>query len=247
MQFVEIDSWCQRLLKQHWPDVPCHGDLKTFNGEKYHGSIDLLTAGYPCQPFSVAGKQKAEEDPRHLWPEVLRVIRESRPRWIICENVEGHVKLGYDSVHTDLESEGYTVWPFVIPASGVGAKHQRKRIWIVAQASRSVGELTMAGKKSESRAGFTNSSNDVSDAQGVGVQGFWASRKQIPPSYEEPKLFVCNSEGCRFTYWEIEPDVGRVVNGIPDRVDRIKGLGNAIVPLIPYLIIDTIKRYEASL
>jgi site-specific DNA-cytosine methylase len=124
------------VLQKHWPHVKQYKDIKELTYERLKAdginSIDIITGGYPCQPFSVAGKQKGVEDPRHLWPEYFRLIKECRPTWVIGENVSGHIKLGLDSVIEDLESENYSVRPFSISASSVGANHQRERIWIVA-------------------------------------------------------------------------------------------------------------------
>jgi len=138
--FCEIERYCQEVLRRHWPDTPIYGDVKQLTGDQLRadGIIpDVIVGGYPCQPFSVAGRQRGEEDERHLWPEVHRLIRELRPRWVICENVSGHIKLGLDEVLSTLEAEGYTVWPFIIPACAVDAPHKRDRVWIVAYSNRS--------------------------------------------------------------------------------------------------------------
>jgi DNA (cytosine-5)-methyltransferase 1 len=132
--FCEIDPYCRKVLAKHWPGVKIHEDVKQLDGSQYAGTIDLICGGYPCQPFSVAGKQKGEKDPRHLWPEMHRIIRQARPRWIIAENVRGHVSLGFDSVASQLEDDGFTIWPFIVPACAVGAPHRRDRLWIIANA-----------------------------------------------------------------------------------------------------------------
>lgn len=137
---VEIDPYCQRILKHHFPKSEIHGDIKTFDGTKYRGTIDLITGGFPCQPFSSAGKRKGTSDDRYLWPEMLRVIREVAPRWIVGENVRGLVNwsggLVFEQVCADLEAEGYEVQPFILPACGVNAPHRRDRIWFVAHSNR---------------------------------------------------------------------------------------------------------------
>lgn len=135
--FCEKEPFCRKVLKKHWPEIPCYEDIKTLDGSQFHGTADIVCGGYPCQPFSVAGKRQAEEDERHLWPEMLRIIQGVRPRWVIAENVAGHIELGFDEVAASLESEGFTVWPFVIPACAVDAPHRRDRIWIVAHAKQS--------------------------------------------------------------------------------------------------------------
>jgi DNA (cytosine-5)-methyltransferase 1 len=134
--FCEINPYCQQLLARHWPGVPIHDDIRQLDGTQYAGTVDLVCGGYPCQPFSAAGKQLGEADPRHLWPEMCRIIREVRPRWVIAENVRGHIGLGFDTVAAQLEDESFTVWPFVVPACAVGAPHRRDRLWIVAHAER---------------------------------------------------------------------------------------------------------------
>lgn len=134
VQFCEIDPFCQKVLKKHWPEVPIHDDIRTLTADVVGQPIDLLTGGFPCQPFSVAGKQLGAADDRHLWPEMARVIDECRPRWILGENTPGIIGMELDNCLADLESIGYEAWPVVIPACGVGAWHQRQRVWIVAHA-----------------------------------------------------------------------------------------------------------------
>lgn len=129
---VEKDEWCQSILAKHFPNTERYLDIKEFNGEKYKGSIDIISGGFPCQPFSVAGKQKGTSDDRYLWPEMLRVIREIQPTWIVGENVPGIISLALDQVYVDLENEGYTVQAFIIPACAVNAIHKRDRVWILA-------------------------------------------------------------------------------------------------------------------
>jgi DNA (cytosine-5)-methyltransferase 1 len=137
--FCEIDPFCRQVLSRHWSGIPLYHDIHQLNARRLHhdriSSIDLICGGYPCQPFSIAGHQRGERDPRHLWPEMHRLIRELRPRWVVCENVAGHVELGLDTVLDDLESLGYTAWTFVIPACAVGAPHRRDRVWVVAHAA----------------------------------------------------------------------------------------------------------------
>jgi len=127
--FCEQDAWCQAVLRKHWPDVPIYDDVRTID---FEGDIDVITGGYPCQPFSVAGKQKGAADDRHLWPSMFEIIKHKRPRWVVAENVAGHIAMGLDEVLFDLESEGYTARPVVIPACAVDAPHRRDRVWIIA-------------------------------------------------------------------------------------------------------------------
>ena len=134
--FCDIEEFPRKVLQKHWPHVKQYKDIKELNYEQLKADglvpIDIITGGYPCQPFSVAGRKKGEKDPRHLWPEYFRLVKELRPTWVIGENVGGHIKLGLDTVLENLESEGYAVRTFSIPASAIGANHKRERIWIVA-------------------------------------------------------------------------------------------------------------------
>jgi DNA (cytosine-5)-methyltransferase 1 len=132
--FVEKDDFCQKVLKKHWPNTTIEGDIRNVKGDKYEA--DIITGGFPCQPFSVAGKRKGTDDDRYLWDETIRVVRECKPKWFIGENVEGLININNGlvlrQVQTDLEKEGFEVQCLVIPAAGIGAWHQRKRIWIIA-------------------------------------------------------------------------------------------------------------------
>ena len=130
---VEIDDFCNKVLEKHWPDVKRYRDIKELRGDELE-PVDLICGGFPCQPFSAAGKRRSKEDDRYLWPEMLRVIRAVRPNWIIGENVAGIVSLALDDVLSDLESEGYACQSFIIPACAVNAPHRRDRVWIIAHA-----------------------------------------------------------------------------------------------------------------
>lgn len=130
--FCEIDPWARKVLNKNFPGIPIHEDVKNLNPDNY-GTIELITGGYPCQPFSLSGFRRGDQDDRHLWPEVLRIVKQARPRWLLCENVVGHFTLGLDQVLDDLEGAGYTCAPpLVIPACAVGMWHRRDRVWIIA-------------------------------------------------------------------------------------------------------------------
>lgn len=135
----EIDPFCQKILSYHFPGAQLHGDIKTTDFTGYRGQCDIITGGFPCQPFSAAGKRRGTADERYLWPEMLRVINEVKPRWVIGENVRGLVNwdggLVFNTVCTELENIGYEVQPFIIPACGVNAPHRRDRIWFIANAT----------------------------------------------------------------------------------------------------------------
>lgn len=163
IQFVEYEPFCQHILRRHWPDVPIWGDVKTFDPDSC-GDIDLLCGGYPCQPFSVAGKQKGTEDDRHLWPRMFEIIKHKRPTWVLCENVPGHVNLGLDQVLFDLESEGYSWQTFVLGAVAVDAPHRRQRLFIVANT-----ESERYGRSSSQRSGETERELQPQEQEGSAV------------------------------------------------------------------------------
>ena len=128
--FSEVDEYASRILKRHWPAVPNHGDIRNVSGVR----ADLITGGFPCQPFSVAGQRRGACDDRALWPEMCRVIAEARPTWVLAENVPGIIRMELDRVLSDLDRIGYSCWPIVVPACAINAKHYRERVWILANA-----------------------------------------------------------------------------------------------------------------
>lgn len=132
----EIDPFCLEVLKKHFPNIPKYGNINEINAKKYRGNVDVVAGGFPCQPFSNAGLQRGTEDPRFLWPAMYRVIQECRPTWVVAENVLGLIGnadgVVFEQVCVDLESEGYEVQPFIIPAAGKDSFQERKRVWIVA-------------------------------------------------------------------------------------------------------------------
>lgn len=130
--FCECEDYPRKILAKHWPDVPIFNDVRTLD---YDGPVDVISGGYPCQPFSLAGVRKGKEDDRHLWPSMLELIKKHRPTWVVGENVFGHVSMGLDQVLSDLEAHGYAARPFVIPACAVDAHHRRDRVWIIAHSN----------------------------------------------------------------------------------------------------------------
>jgi len=234
--FVEIDKFCQKVLNKHWPDVPIIGDIHDVKGEAYKGTITLITGGFPCQPVSVAGKQRGKEDDRWLWPEMLRVISEIRPTWVVAENVAGLLRMGFGDCISDLESAGYETTSFLIPACAVNAPHRRDRVFIVGYSKDRRGQW-------ESRTrGLVGSSQDVVDTSRKGFQDGDAGQDRRRSHIQSTR------EGCRRdgSQWAVEPDVGRVASGVPSRVDRLKGLGNAIVPQQIYPILKGIAEIERN-
>ena len=290
--FCDIDKYSKKVLKKQWPNVKQYEDIKELNYERLKtdgiGPIDIITGGYPCQPFSIAGRKKGEEDPRHLWPEYFRLVKELRPTWVIGENVSGHIKLGLDTVLENLESEGYSARTFSISASSVGAKHQRERIWIVANARQHGGRIEPAGnsegtgrgslettersadtdtisRSSEGEETLANSvelglekhghsettesikrGETMADTNVEGRQGR-IYRGQNKEWESQQRYFGRNSAAHgqqEQNWWDTEPELGRVAHGIPNRVDRLKGLGNSLVPQIPYFIAQSILQVE---
>lgn len=166
--FCDNEPFAQAVLKKHWPDSPIHSDIREFDGTGIH-SADILTGGFPCQPFSHAGLRKGTEDDRHLWPHMFRVIRETAPRWVIGENVRGFVTwndgMVLEQVCTDLEGIGYEVWPFIIPAVALNAPHRRDRVWIVAQNTKHDG----SGLGAHAEQGSVGNVGDTRAGDPVGV------------------------------------------------------------------------------
>jgi len=329
--FCDIEKYCLEVLEKRFPSVPRYTDLRELNYERLRADgiisdtkkIDIITGGYPCQPFSVAGRKKGEEDPRHLWPEYFRLVKELRPTWVIGENVSGHIKLGLDTVIQNLEDEGYAVRPFSISASSVGANHQRERVWIIAnsndtgdrtsqssvnqdrqetdqgwerltqfESSRHSKDMENTRRSQWPRAELREENENVEDTR-QHSRGIEPSRDQesIRPGSPEKTERAADadktsgsSEGGEITsttsevansdsqrgrsweanrqdaedvrepsrrpwdgWWDIEPNVGRVAHGVSKRVDRLKSLGNSLVPSIPYYIgLSIIQSYMAN-
>lgn len=351
--FCERDEFCRAVLRKHWPQVHCFDDIRSIdaNGLDRLGRIDLVCGGFPCQPFSIAGKQTGKDDDRYLWPAMREVIALARPAWVIGENVAGIVALALDDVLVDLEGLGYAARPFVIPACAVGARHRRDRVWIIAcntnregKSARAVhdamaelrgdapdadrdqyesrspphgwptpsqfsvtdsdsdsirnnqqretgrrDDLSNCGdtesgddgatesladstcelldrtggtrtsrrtESSDSGESLANTSSDgweqggasegegfresggVSHAAGVASDTDSELRRyRHHGALSDGWLRSQSDEGNRPTlpdedYWDVEPNVGRVATGIPNRVDRLRALGNAVVPQV---------------
>ena len=298
--FCEIEKFPRKILKKHWPHVKQYKDIKELTNEQLETDgiipIDIITGGYPCQPFSVAGSQRGEKDKRHLWPEMFRLVKECRPTWIIGENVSGHIKLGLDTVLQDLESEGYTVRAFSISASSIGANHQRERVWIVAHSEcdnnkykikkingeeKEISREYRPNNSDTWKSSGTNSIRETNNEhvensrrtlrQGSLFEGENANEirqedaNQFERSSSTSENGIPNTNGSRLQrlrterelresqeersfgwerWWELEPNVGRVAHGVSQRVDRLKGLGNSLVPTIPFIIGNSILETE---
>ena len=151
----EKEPFCRQVLSHHFPEMKIYEDVRRLQADKYLGRVDILTGGFPCQPFSVGGERRGTDDDRHLWPEMLRIVRECRPRYVVAENVQGIVSwdkgVVFESVHADLEAAGYSVQSFVLPASGIGAPHRRNRTFFIAHAESKRTDRRSAGDETESR------------------------------------------------------------------------------------------------
>jgi len=214
--FCEQDDYCTKVLNRHWPDVPVIPDIRDFDGSKWRGA-GLLTGGFPCQPFSVAGKQGGDSDDRHLWPELFRVIREARPDFVLVENVAGLIKMALDDVLSQLEGEGYSTGAVVLPACAVNAPHRRDRVWILAK--------NVADPKSKQ-----------------GSPNHYRTEPRKVGKQEQGEFGRSRGRTLRPRGWAIEPTVGRVANGIPSQSHRLKALGNAIVPQVAYEILKLTRE-----
>lgn len=248
----EIDPFCRRILKYHFPNAEQYADIRTTDFTIWRGRIDVLTGGFPCQPFSLAGKRKGTEDERYLWPEMLRVIRTVRPRWIVGENVFGIVNwsegMVFDGVCSDLEAAGYAVQPYIIPACGVGAPHRRDRCWFVAYCADSGFEAM-------------RERTDCADADRVVTDSYGKRRnEQLAAGVaSETEKRACQRDRKTFarTTFESFPSQSPLCcrdDVFPNGLDgitfprwvreSIKAYGNAIVPQVALQIFETINEYE---
>lgn len=354
--FCEFDKKAQLVLKKHWPEIPIYDDIRQLTGKQIAeeiGAIELICGGFPCQPFSQAGKRRGDQDDRHLWPEMFRLIQEIRPNWVIGENVAGLINMGLDQVLSDLEGEGYTCQTFIVPACAVNAPHRRDRVWIVAHSdgdgrggvlrktrqgkngaqqwensngqslgdgrngptcqalpdvsnpqsqqdrrlfkpriqpdigtdcenvpdsghtgilqsgingeikknysgSRRIcrndiqGRAEEAGKVvanpdterepqpqggiEEKRGRVINGGENVPDSEIIGVERRGAVRVEVSQAHVEKEIPRGDCSGRTGGNWSVEPQLGRVAHGVPNRVDRLKQLGNAVVPQVVEMI-----------
>ena len=283
--FCEIEKYAQRVLRKNFPGIRIFEDGRQFPATEFREPF-LLTGGYPCQPFSQAGKRRGAEDDRHLWPSMFGIIRTSRPTWILAENVAGHVTLGLDQVLADLESEDYAVQPIIVPACAVDAPHRRDRVWILGNSQRD-SEGRAYGSES-GRSKRERKDENIIKRDEVGRDSGNASRKIAFADSEYERREQCEHEkqsryhkrlsqrDCSSAtdynrrrcekresekkslsdfnlesesdgrLWSAEPNVGRVAHGIPRRVDRLRGLGNAIVPQVAYEIIKAMIEADES-
>ena len=291
---VERDPYCRKVLQKNFQNTHIWNDIHDLTIDTYRGhcgeqSPTLLSGGFPCQPFSVAGKQKSTADDRYLWPEMFRVVQELRPTWILGENVPGIISLALDDVLSDLEGAGYSCRAFLIPACGVGALHKRDRCFILANSGiladgetrQTAGTIGKKGKswyyvsggslrcRSEKSNMHISNPNtircDMRESEREGVYREEQACHEIDSGSED--VSNPNNERCkecdsspitggsgfhpwaadpRGMQWETEPAMGRVVDGIPSGVDRLRCLGNAVVPQQVYPILQGIADIERN-
>ena len=241
----EIDPDARAILAKHWPKVPCYGDIRSIDWADVE-PVDLICGGYPCQPFSHAGSRQGSDDPRHLWPEVARCVRNLRPRWVLLENVAGHLSLGFGSVLGDLASLGYDAWWDCIPAASVGAPHLRDRVFVVAWNTRNAdheSEPVVAVNDEMARVPSDRGVDSYADCDGSQAHERRCRRRR---ESERPTGEIGRSSAVAWSTGPPVSPVRRVDDGIPARLDvpRLRGLGNAIVPQIPELLGRIIMEIE---
>lgn len=268
----EWNEFGQKVLKYYWPNAESFNDITKTNFSKYENKIDVLTGGFPCQPYSMAGKRKGKNDERHLWPEMCRAIREIKPRWIVGENVFGLVNwsggLVFDEVQTDLENEGYQVQPFLLPAAAVNAPHRRDRIWFIAHAvSECPGSSKLSGIRSTNAkacrkgaqtvyndAGSNGSKRNATDANS---NGQYRGNSKYEKQSSKARIYAQRNPKQIPTNWQNFPTVAPICagdDGLSAKLDgitfskwrkeSIKAGGNAIVPQVALQIFKTINEFE---
>lgn len=262
----EWNPFGQKILKHYWPKTKSYEDITRTDFTIHRGRIDILTGGFPCQPYSTAGKRLGKEDDRHLWPEMLRAIREIKPRYVVGENVRGLINwnggMVFDEVQADLESEGYEVQPVLLSACAVGAPHRRDRIWFV---SRLISDTSGNGlhRNKESEKGCNSersgvSLNELDTLHGGGVITNTNSRRQSIKKHRETKSGRTSKKSVS-NYWENFPTQSPICDGddgVSCRLDgitfpkwrneSIKGGGNAIVPQVAFEIFKVINELERT-
>lgn len=236
--WVERDAYAAATLVARMADkaldeAPVWSDLRTFDGHPWRGKVDILTAGYPCQPFSASGRRRGTDDPRHLWPEVARILRETAAPVLVAENVLGHISLGFDTVQLELQGMGYQVTAGIYSAAEVGASHVRQRLFILAYADREYGRC-LAGtggaagtpdyEKGHVTAWGARGGQGLDDAL---PDGHGDSEDIFPP---HPDAFAAWERTLR-TSLGLQPAVPRSADGLANRLDRYRLAGNGVCPL----------------
>ena len=269
--WCEWNEFCQRVLKHHFPEAEGFGDITKTSFLKYANKIDILTGGFPCQPYSLAGKRLGKGDDRHLWPEMLRAIQEIQPTWVVGENVRGIVNwnggLVFDEVQSDLEAEGYEVTPFLLPACSVDAPHKRDRVWFVAYSVSNGHELRRlresGQKEGESESGRDQRERFWDDRLGNGEPGVTThtnnkrqQKRNVTGIAAGSRQYysLCDAIPGDWKNFPTQPPVCGGNDGLSDRLDgiafskwrneSIKAYGNAIVPQVAYQIFKAINQFN---
>ena len=219
--FVERDEFCQKVLAKHWPGVPIYNDVTTFDGTEFRGRTDVVSAGFPCQPHSLAGERKGSDDERDLWSEVVRILREAAPVWFLGENVTGlfSSECGeyFGRIITDLDSLGYRTGWCCYGACDVDAPHERERVFIAAYAQgkrrAQTSELIVPGRQERPRPPCPDRGDIWAEIKRNRDSENWEAFASFPPRSDD---------------------------GVPYRVDRLRALGNAVVPAQAYPILQAI-------
>ena len=254
--WCEWNQFCQKVLNYHFPKAKQHGDITTTDFSIYRGQCDIVTGGFPCQPYSLAGKRLGKEDERHLWPHMLRAIREIKPYWVVGENVPGLINWNggvvFNEVQTDLENEGYEVIPFVLPACGVDAPHKRDRVWFIAYSKSEQnnrrgqrgfyaepswinvkGDATNSNSKLHEECQFTAIANKQerfhSETDFTEQSGAWRKFPTQSPVCNGNDGISAGLDGITFSKW---------------RNESIKAGGNSIVPQVALQIFKAIKEFN---
>lgn len=215
---VENNEYCNRVLEKHWPHVTRYGDIKAIKWEEVE-TVDLVCGGFPCQPFSCAGKRRGQDDDRYLWPEVVRCLDALRPAWFLGENVPGIINLALDQVCADLESLDYTVWPVCVPACAVDAPHQRQRVWIMAY-SRGTEHGRLPGDERQEVSALRGDGEDVADTFSQPAKR-WRDRVEWRErSTGQTARDGWAGRGLENERWPAESDVGGMVDGLSEGLDE---------------------------
>lgn len=271
----EIDPFCQQVLQFYWPKSTSYADIKKTDFTIHAGRVDVLTGGFPCQPYSLAGQRRGTEDERHLWPEMLRAIAEVQPGWIVGENVPGIVSwndgMVFEQVCADLEREGYTVWPVILPAAGINAPHARHRVFFIAHAN----GIGVESRRREDRAGIQEKETGI----GAGLRGEadrpgekWPAAattgkrlqiggttgEQITTICGRERIFGSNGNAENWEKWPTQSPIFGRNDGVSGRLDTkaiskkawrrqsLKAYGNAIVPQLAYRLFKIIEEMQNS-
>lgn len=246
--FCEIEPYCRAVLKKHWPDVPCYDDIRTLSAQRLSAdgiAVDVICGGFPCQDISCAGAGAGIEGERSgLWREYSRLIGELRPRYAIVENVAALLGRGLGVVLGDLAALGFDAEWHCVPASAVGAPHRRDRLWIVAypmsaerrQVGGARGRVARQNRVSQGQESPGRSEPGHSPLANANADHEHGRSSPLQMGWGRFAREVVEDGDARRAEWSAEPDVGRVADGVPSRVDRLGALGNAVVPQIPEII-----------